>query len=199
MTKAEQALRKLTRQDSAPHHHLAFVEQLTPETNHRGACLMQTANVETALDTAIQRFLQLDQDSRLLEDENFFSSFSRKIELGHALSIYGPQTKANLNAMRHIRNAFAHAKIPVTFDTPEVAAVCFQFTILPILHPRVMREEPVKEKLTPRFLFDEVATALAHNLIWWSLEPVQNIAEAAFRFDAEPEYPLYCRRKAPLP
>jgi hypothetical protein len=181
------------------HHHLAYVEQVTPETNHRGACLMQTANVETALDAAIQRFLRLDQDSRLLEDENFFSSLSRKIELGHALRIYGQQTKSNLNTMRHIRNAFAHAKIPVTFDTPEVAAVCSQFTILPILHPRVMREEPAKEQLTPRRLFDEVATALAHNLILWSLEPVQEIAEAAFRLDAEPEYPLYYRRKESLP
>lgn len=199
MTKAETALRKLARQGSAMHHHLAFVEQILPESNHRGACLMQTANVETALDTAIQQFLRLDSDSRLLEDENFFSSFARKIELGHALSIYGTRTKANLNTMRHIRNAFAHAKIPVTFDTPEVAAVCAQFEVLPVLHPRVMRQEPLKEKLTPRLLFDEVATALAHNLIWWALEPVQEIAEAAFQFEAEPEYPLYYRRKAPLP
>src|SRR4051794_11019772 len=123
MTTPEQALRKLTRRDSTPDHHLAFVEQMKPDTNHRGACLLHAANVETALDAAIQQYLRLDEDSKLLEDENFFSSFYRKIELGHALRIYGPRTKSNLKTMRHVRNAFAHAKIPLTFDTPEVAAV----------------------------------------------------------------------------
>jgi hypothetical protein len=199
MSKAEQALRKLTRQESAMHHYLDYIEQIKPDTNHRGACLMQTANVETALDTAITQFLRLDDDSRLLEDENFFSSFSRKIELGYALTIYGRQTKSNLNTIRHIRNAFAHAKIPVTFDTPEVAAVCAQLEILPILAPRVVRKEPIKPDLTPRLLFDEVANALAHNLIIWALEPVQRIDEAAFKLDTEPAYSLYYRRKSPLP
>lgn len=199
MTKPEQALRKLTRVDSKAEHHLAFVEQMKPDTNHRGACLMYAANVETALDSAIQQMLRLDEHSRLLEDENFFSSFYRKIELGHALRIYGPLTKSNLDTMRHVRNAFAHAKIPLTFDTPEVAAVCAQFTILPILHPRTMREDPIKEDLTPRQLFEEVANALSHNLIWWSFEPVQEIGEAAFRFETEAEYPLYYRRKSALP
>lgn len=199
MTKPEQALRKLTRRDSTPDHHLAFVEQMKPDTNHRGACLLHAANVETALDAAIQQFLRLDEDSKLLEDENFFSSFHRKIELGHALRIYGSQTKSNLNTMRHVRNAFAHAKIPLTFDTPEVAAVCAQFTILPLLFPRTVRTEPIKEDLTARQLFDEVAVALAHNLIWWSLEPVQEIAAGAFRFEPDAEYPLYYRRKSPLP
>jgi hypothetical protein len=193
------ALRKLTTLDSSPEQHAAFVEQLAPDTNHRGACLILTANVETALDTAIQQILRLDNNSRLLEDEDLYSAFARKIELGHALHIYGPQTKSNLTYMRHIRNAFAHAKMPITFDTPEVRAVCNLLTILPVLLPAVVRKPPDKERLTSRVLFEETANVIAHNLIWWSLEPVQEINVAAFTLGTDPSYPEYYRRKAPLP
>lgn len=198
MTAAENALRKLTRLDSTPEHYAAFVDQMAPETNHRGACLMHAANVETALDSAIQQLLQLAEDSRLLDDENFFSSFHRKIELAYALGIYGSRTRANLNTLRHVRNAFAHAKRPLTFDTPEVARVCNQFTILPVLYPKIVRPEPDKSKLSSRDLFNEVANTLAHNLIWWSFEPVQQIEASAFNFELDEGYPIYFRRKRAL-
>ena len=122
MVSPVQALRKLSRRDSTPEHHAAYVEQLTPETNHRGAAIIMCANVETALDAALQSMLFLDETSTLLDGEDQFSSLAKKIELGYALRIYGPQSRANLTTMRHLRNAFAHAKIPLTFDTPEVAA-----------------------------------------------------------------------------
>lgn len=199
MTAATDALRRFTKRDSTHEHQPAYVEQLAPDTNHRGACLILSANVETALDRAIEQFLRLDENSRLLEDENFYASFYRKIELGHALRIYGDQTKANLTTMRHIRNAFAHAKIPITFDTPEVAAVCNQFTIMPVLPPKIVRKDPDKSKLAPRQLFEEIATVLAHNLVWWSFEPIQGVDVAAFTLGQDPAYPDYYRRKSPLP
>ena len=47
--------------------------------------------------------------------------------------------------MRHIRNAFAHSKIPITFDTPEVATI---FVRINIFEPA---EEPDQEPgLSPR-------------------------------------------------
>ena|SRR5436305_7940442 len=165
MSSPVSALRKLTKLDSTHEHHAAFVEQLAPDTNHRGACLILTANVETALDTAVQQVLRLDEDSRLLEDEDLYSAFARKIELGSALRIYGPQTKSNLTYIRHIRNAFAHAKRPLTFDTPEVKAVCDLLAILPVLPPAVVRKQPDKMSLTPRQLFEETASVIAHNLV----------------------------------
>ena len=118
MVSPVQALRKLSRRDSTPEHHAAYVEQLTPETNHRGAAIIMCANVETALDAALQSMLFLDETSTLLDGEDQFSSLAKKIELGYALRIYGPQVRSNLTIMRHLRNAFAHAKIPLTFDTP---------------------------------------------------------------------------------
>jgi hypothetical protein len=101
--------------------------------------------------------------------------------------------------MRHLRNAFAHAKIPLTFDTPEVAAVCDQFTIMPVVAPSIVRQAPDKSSMTPRQLFEETAAVLAHNLIWWSLEPVQGIDPNALKPEIthDPRYEIY-RRKPPL-
>ena len=200
MVSPVQALRKLSRRDSTPEHHAAYVEQLMPETNHRGACIFLCANVETALDAALQAMLSLDESSTLLDGEDQFSTFARKIELGYALRIYGEQTRDNLATMRHLRNAFAHAKIPLMFDTPEVAAVCQQFTIIGVLPPSVVRQPPDKSTMGPRQLFEETASVLAHNLIWWSLEPVQGIHPNALKpeIDHDATYEIY-RRKPPLP
>jgi hypothetical protein len=118
-----------------------------PETNHRGACIILCANVETALDAALQAILSLDESSTLLDGEDQFSTFARKIELGYALRIYGEQTRDNLTIMRHLRNAFAHAKIPLPFDTPEVANVCQQFTTMGVLSPSVVRQPPDKSTM----------------------------------------------------
>jgi hypothetical protein len=200
MVSPVQALRRLSRRDSTPEHHASYVEQLTPETNHRGAAIIMCANVETALDAALQSMLFLDETSTLLDGEDQFSSLAKKIELGYALRIYGLQTRANLTTMRHLRNAFAHAKIPLTFDTPEVDAVCQQFTIMGVLAPSIMRTAPIASEMTARQLFEETANVLAHNLIWWSLEPVQEIHHDALKPEIEhdPAYEIY-RRKPPLP
>jgi hypothetical protein len=200
MVSAVQALRLLSRQDSTPAHHQAFVEQLWPDTNHRTACIIIAANVETALDAALESVLLLDNRSETSEGDGILGTFARKIELGYALRIYGPRTRANLTTLRHLRNAFAHAKIPLTFDTPQVAAVCDMFEILPVLPPSNSTAKTSKDGLGPRQLFEEVTNVLAHNFMFWSLEPVQEIHENALKpeIDHDPAWTLF-RRRPPLP
>jgi hypothetical protein len=48
-------------------------------------------------------------------------SFFASIELGYALGLYGNLLRDDLHTIRTIRNAFAHAMKPLTFDTPQVA------------------------------------------------------------------------------
>jgi DNA-binding MltR family transcriptional regulator len=50
--------------------------------------------------------------------ENFYG----KNHLGYALGIYGSTTLSNLEAVRRIRNAFAHSPLRITFETKQVAA-----------------------------------------------------------------------------
>jgi hypothetical protein len=47
---------------------------------------------------------------------------SKKVALG----IFGQQTRADLNCIRDIRNAFAHSRALISFATPEVRDACGQ-------------------------------------------------------------------------
>jgi hypothetical protein len=63
-------------------------------------------------------------------------SFANEILIGYALNIFGDETKANLDIIRAVRNAFAHAKIPIKFTTPQVKNACTHLRI-PTLLPRI--------------------------------------------------------------
>ncbi len=50
--------------------------------------------------------------------------FYSKIETSYALGIISDQDKDALNAMRHIRNAFAHSVLYLDFDSSEIDKLC---------------------------------------------------------------------------
>jgi hypothetical protein len=53
-------------------------------------------------------------------------NFAVKIRLAYALGVYGPNSRDDLDVMRHIRNFFAHDRSHLTFDDKDVAALCGQ-------------------------------------------------------------------------
>jgi hypothetical protein len=106
-------LRQLSRKDASHLDHLDWNIQIAAETNDRGACLLLSANVEAALDAAIEQILapRRELPSEMHREDGPLANFSRKIAMGSVLRIYCEKTKANLTIIRHVRNAFAHAKI----------------------------------------------------------------------------------------
>jgi hypothetical protein len=94
----------------------------------RACGILLGAMVETALEGAIASVLRpdlpTDMAERLFEGEGIMSTFSAKINLGFALSIFGTTAKHDLELIKLMRNAFAHCRLPLTFQTPEVRAVC---------------------------------------------------------------------------
>src|SRR5262249_47141854 len=52
------------------------------------------------------------------------ASFSSRIQVASALGLLTREQRANLDYIREIRNAFAHATKPIRFATPEIKAVC---------------------------------------------------------------------------
>jgi hypothetical protein len=91
--------------------------------NHRAAAVLGGAFVEDALEYAIQRRLVILTPKELgsmFEYPGPLSSFGAKIQLGYAIGLYGVIVRKDLDIIRRIRNAFAHAKKPISFDTPQV-------------------------------------------------------------------------------
>jgi hypothetical protein len=117
MASHSKALRRLSHKPAGPEHHTAFNEQASAEKNDRGACLLYAANLENLLDMVFDAALEINDDNReqIYGESGLLGSFSRKISMAFVLRIIGIVTFDNLTLIRHIRNTFAHAKIPIDF------------------------------------------------------------------------------------
>jgi len=195
------ALRELSYLPTNDDFQKEFQAQVLAETNDRGACLLLVANLENALDEAIMSLLpQLPKErQRFVEQGGVFAMFSRKIDAASILRITGPTTNRNLSVIQHIRNAFAHAKRPIDFDTKEVAALCADLTLLTSLPPYTNRDDE-KAALTSRLIFADACTTLTWLLYYYATGPLRQLPSDALR-DEHPQFPdctLYLQRK-PLP
>ena len=51
-------------------------------------------------------------------------NFAVKIRLGYGLGIYGPDSRDDLDIIRHVRNLFAHSKENMIFIDDTIIALC---------------------------------------------------------------------------
>lgn len=99
----------------------------SPQYDDRSAALVFTSLLEHSLENALATHFVIPEDkiTKLFSYPNGpMSNFSAKIAMGYALGIYDEDMQHDLNMIREIRNAFAHARVEVTFSTPAVATAC---------------------------------------------------------------------------
>jgi hypothetical protein len=137
------ALRKLSYAPATEDHQGAFERQMEPGTSGRGACLLIVAQMENELEAAIVSAMpKMSSDVRaeMFERDGPMATFARKISMAAALGIIGPKTRSNFKIIRHVRNAFAHAKIPIDFETVEVARACEELHMIDPTAPHSTQE-----------------------------------------------------------
>lgn len=106
----------------------------TQKHGPRATAIVASAFTEDALRYALYtKFIpQLVESDvkRLIDQRGPMGSFYASIELGYALGLYGSLLRDDLHTIRTIRNAFAHAMKPLTFDTPLIAKEVARFRYL---------------------------------------------------------------------
>ncbi|HEX4556399.1 MAG TPA: hypothetical protein VH249_20585 [Xanthobacteraceae bacterium] len=202
MTTPLEALSFLSHQEPTPAYFVSFHEEINREKNDRGAAVLLGCHIELCLRYAIRNNLsQLENIQKLLfRSVGPLRSFEAKIRLGYGLGLFGPETKNNLDCIKGIRNAFAHAIIPITFDTPEVASVCRMMTMPEILPPRAIDPETFEPRgvlnmaprPAPREIFQKICEATSHNLFVMG-------RVISRRSPSDPQYESSGRRHGPLP
>jgi hypothetical protein len=96
-----------------------------PNYDDRAAAIVFTSMLEQMLEFALTtHFPHADSTLFSYPDDGPFSEFSAKIKIGHALGIYCSRMQADLTRVKNIRNAFAHARILVSFETPAISMNC---------------------------------------------------------------------------
>jgi hypothetical protein len=123
MSKKKNMLRELSKKvPTAPE-----IEQLIAGLHEKDdihLAIMGVALVEARLDNLLVRWLARNDSAfmnRLFESPGPMSSFSNKILTAEAFGVIRTALADELNSMRTIRNAFAHAKLPITFDDRPVS------------------------------------------------------------------------------
>ena len=151
-------LSKLKRRFPSNEDSRKFARQIRREKNDRVTAISLCGFLDNCLKCAILHALPNETVAwTLFEDRGLLESFGAKITMGHALGLYGKQTRRNLDILRQVRNLFAHDISQLTFATPEIAHACKELII-----PPVREGAPVPDlhsDLSPRDRY--VSTALA--------------------------------------
>lgn len=107
----------------------SFYEEIRNESA-RGAVIIAGAVLDVQLRNLISKFLVDDSKvvDELLGSENKpdrpLSSFSSRIKAAYCLGLISRGMYDDLNAVRKIRNKFAHKMHGYTFDEPEIVSWC---------------------------------------------------------------------------
>jgi hypothetical protein len=94
----------------------------------RGAAVVLGSLVERALEKLLRDKMRPDGTSSLFKYGGPLADFSSRIQIGYALQLFGPETRKDLNIIRHLRNQFAHSRRPIRFTTPVVKDCCAQLS-----------------------------------------------------------------------
>jgi DNA-binding MltR family transcriptional regulator len=90
--------------------------------------ILGTALVEAALQMALRvrmySGMSVADEASLFDGDGPLATFSAKIRMGFAFEVVNEEMRAELNRLRDIRNAFAHSKYFLKFETQEVSEAC---------------------------------------------------------------------------
>lgn len=67
---------------------------------------------------------EYEKELRLFGHEGAMGSFSAKIKMAFAFGMIEEKTWSELDCVREMRNACAHSFQPISFETPQLVAVC---------------------------------------------------------------------------
>jgi hypothetical protein len=175
-------IRKLKRRMPSVEDLRASMRRLRREENDRVVAISICGFLDSFLKAGIVCALPNQTVAlALFEDRGPLESFGAKIVMGHALGLYGKQTRRNLDILRQVRNLFAHDYIsPLTFATPEIAHACRELVIPAVREGRPVTVPDLHSDLSPRdrYVFTALETGwgLAMNYVFgpgthWEGEP----------------------------
>src|SRR5580704_19143533 len=88
-------------------------------------------------------------------------SLNNKVRVANAVGLITDETRSSLEVIRRIRNAFAHAMVPISFKTREVLNACSLLTVPKPLPPTTVLSS---EGLSPRETYQRTCETISHNL-----------------------------------
>ena len=108
---------------------LAKLIEPYPKMDDRELAIVFSSQIEIGLEKAVASHfcIPATETTRLFSyPDGPLREFSAKIAIGLALGVYDAQMNNDLKWILRIRNAFAHARVEVSFETPAIHDACEQ-------------------------------------------------------------------------
>jgi hypothetical protein len=118
-------LRDITRTQPSPEDREKVWAEIDHQENHRASAILSASILQEGLRFALIQCcarLSAKEYDKLFEQRGPLSTFDFQTQMGHALGLYGSMILRDLGVIRRVRNVFAHAMIPLSFDTPQIVA-----------------------------------------------------------------------------
>ncbi|GEM_PF-6792277 len=90
----------------------------------RASAVVLGSFVERSLADLLAAKMNHSHIGKIFDFSGPLGTFSAKIDLAYAFNFIGPKSYHDLDLIRLLRNAFAHTRRAVSFQTPEVIDVC---------------------------------------------------------------------------
>jgi hypothetical protein len=169
----------MLRQDVDPYDGFGILDDFAsrPLASHedRAYALVAGALLEQTLEQLIlikcrREMWDEPQRSKLFgsDRDGAVNSFAGKITLAYALDMFETDIKQDLDLVRKIRNAFAHAKRNINFDTQEIADMC-RFGLEALLYKEHYTV------VTPKMRFIDTAAILSLTLVKYGHELIDHM------------------------
>lgn len=139
----------------------------------RAIAILLAAHLERAVELGITARLKNNDHKTQLElysERGPLGTFSGKIAMAYALGMIDATTRAELDSIRAVRNAFAHATADISFSTDVIAAECKKLNPLRLMG--ISAKKIAEIPPTPRNIFMGLATFLFLNLWLGALVPI---------------------------
>jgi hypothetical protein len=115
--------------------HLEELErELYSNPSDRATAVMFGSFVETSLkgllETQLRENLNSDERRSVWGFEGVLGTLGAKTIMAYALGLIGEITFSDLTLLRHLRNGFAHSRVPLSFKTDEIREMCSRLRIV---------------------------------------------------------------------
>lgn len=90
----------------------------------RACAILQATWTELIVERVLRGRLRWEGASQIFDANGPLATFSNKIIMAYGMGIFGKKTRHDLDLIRHLRNGFAHCRLPIRFRNPEVKIVC---------------------------------------------------------------------------
>jgi hypothetical protein len=161
-----QALTHIVNAELTPETVGGYWQEIAAVGNDRAAAILLAVNLEDALGLALEARLKIPRE-RL--DELFglnspMGTFDSKIRMAYGVGMLEKTTRASLDVIRRIRNAFAHAVNPISFETREIADACMLLTPPTPFGPMAFPGPQYNQFSEARKRYQQTCQIIAHNL-----------------------------------